>query len=231
MIQLEGSRIEVEMSGKKNLADEVYLAVREKILRQEIPCGSKISVEQLIDELNVSRTPINSAFVRLNSEGIVKLHPHRYAEVVSFSLEDIRDLGMTRIAVDTLAVQLAIQHGSNADFEKLEMIAEECYQVAEKGDVFNWIRLECEFHLGLARIGKSENLIRIMEDLYQRIRLMQFVNYKKDDISLKMIELHFDLLKELKKRNIPGALEVIHRHLGYFYDISPGKLRSVIINY
>jgi len=219
------------MGFKTNLADEVYRAIREKILRQEIPCGSKISVDQLSEELTVSRTPITSALVRLDSEGIVKLYPHRYAEVVSFTPEDVQDLGMTRITVDTLAVQLAIQHGSNADFEELERVASECFRVAKAGDVFNWIRLECEFHLGLARIGKSQNLTRIMEDLYQRIRLMQFVNYKKDDISLKMIELHFDLLNELKKRNVPGALQVIHRHLGYFYDINPERLSSVIISY
>lgn len=219
------------MGEKKSLSEGVYEAVREKILRQEIPCGSKIPVDRLAEELGVSRTPITAALVKLDTEGIVKLHPRRFAEVVDFTPEDVHDLGLTRIAVDTLAVQLAIQNGSNADFDRLGEVARECYEVAEEGDVFNWIRLECEFHLGLARIGKSQTLTHIMEDLYQKIRLLQFVHYKKNEISLRMIELHFDLLDELKKRNVPGALAFIHRHLGYFYDIDPARLKTVVIDF
>lgn len=216
---------------KKSLAEGVYEAVREKILRQDIPCGARIPVDRLAEELGVSRTPISNALVRLSTEGIVNLYPHRYAEVVSFTDQDVRDLGLTRIAVDTLAVQLAIQNGSNADFDALADVARACLEVARQGDVFNWIRLECEFHLGLARIGRSQNLIRIMEDLYLKIRLLQFVHYRNNEISLQMIELHFDLLEQLKKRNVSGALVLIHRHLGYFYDIDPTSLTSVIVDF
>lgn len=221
----------VTTGAKKSLAEGVYEAVREKILRQDIPCGARIPVDRLAEELGVSRTPISNALVRLSTEGIVNLYPHRYAEVVSFSDQDVRDLGLTRIAVDTLAVQLAIQNGSNADFDHLTEIARTCLEVARQGDVFNWIRLECEFHLGLARIGRSQNLIRIMEDLYLKIRLLQFVHYRDNEISLQMIELHFDLLEQLKKRNVSGALVLIHRHLGYFYDIDPKSLTSVIVDF
>lgn len=216
---------------KTNLSKDVYLAVREKILRQEIVCGSKIPIDRLAEELGVSRTPITAALVRLESEGIVIIYPRRFAEVVTFTSDDIHDLGLTRITVDSLAIQLAIQNGSNSDFDHLMMMAEECSRLAGEGDIFNWIRLECEFHLGLARIGKSQNLIRIMEDLYQKIRLLQFVTYRKNEISLQMIELHFDLLKELRKRNVSGSLEIIYKHLGYFYDIEPGQLKTVVIDY
>ena len=216
---------------KKSLAEGVYEAVREKILRQDIPCGARIPVDRLAEELGVSRTPISNALVRLSTEGIVNLYPHRYAEVVSFSSQDVRDLGLTRIAVDTLAVQLAIQNGSNADFDQLSEVARSCLEVARQGDVFNWIRLECEFHLGLARIGRSQNLIRIMEDLYLKIRLLQFIHYRNDEIILQMIELHFDLLEQLKQRNVSGALVLVHRHLGYFYDIDPASLTSVIVDF
>ena len=219
------------MGENKSISEGVYEVIKEKILRQEYPCGSKIPVDQLAVELGVSRTPITAALVKLDAAGIVILHPRRYAEVVDFTPDDVQDLGMTRIAVDTLAVQLAIQNGSNADFSWLEKLAEDCYQMAKEGDVYNWIRLECEFHLGLARIGKSQNLIHIMEDLYQKIRLLQFVHYKKNEISLKMIELHFDLLQELRNRNVHGAMSYIHRHLGYFYDIEPERLRTVVIDF
>jgi len=217
------------MSEKQNLSETVYQVLLEKILRQEIACGEKIPVEALAREMGISRTPFVEALARLEKSGLVKVNPRRSAEVVVFDERSIQDLGIVRIAVDTIAVQLAIQYGSNADFERLTRVARECYRVAQEGDVYEWIRNECEFHLGLARIGGNINLIHIMEDLYLKIRLLQFVIYKKNEISLQMIELHFDMIEELKKRNVDGTIAYLYRHLGYFYNLDPSRLKTAMI--
>ncbi len=219
------------MERKKNLSERAYDYLLEKILRQEIRCGEKIPVDALASEMGISRTPFAEALARLEKSGIVEVFPRRYAMVTSFDKKSINDLGMVRISVDILAAQLAIQNGSNADFDQLSLVAEECLEAARKGDVYEWIRLECEFHIELASIGGNENLVHIMKDLYLKIRLLQFVIYKKNEISLKMIKLHFDLIEELKKRNVDGALSFLYRHLGYFYELDPAKFKATTIEF
>jgi DNA-binding GntR family transcriptional regulator len=219
------------MADRQMLGETVYRQITDMILRQEIACGEKIAVDSLSKKLGVSRTPVTEAVQRLAKEGLVKLYPHRSAEVVSFDKKAKTDLGLTRIMLDTLAVQLAGRYGSPAEFDELRKIAEECYQVAAVGDVFNWIRLECEFHLGLAKIGKNKNLSHIMEDLYQKVRLLQFVSYVDNDISLNMIKLHFDMIDKLEQRDINGVIELIHKHLTYFYDLDEHTISLVKIDF
>ena len=220
-----------EMAYRKKLGETTYQKITELILRQEIACGDKIAVDAISKKLGVSRTPVTEAVQRLAKEGIVELFPHRSAEVVRFSKKEITDLGFTRIALDTLAVQLAVRYGSNDEFDKLKTVADECYEVAAIGDIYNWIRLECEFHLGLAKIGKNDNLSRIMEDLYLKIRLVQFVNYVESEVSLNMIKLHFDMIEKLKERDVDAVLKLIHTHLAYFYDLDEHSIKTLLIEF
>ena len=219
------------MENKQMLGETVYKQILEMILRQEIACGDKLAVDKLSKQLGVSRTPVAEAVQRLAKEGLVKLYPHRSAEVVSFDRKAKTDLGLTRVMLDTLAVQLAVRNGSDAEFDELRKIAEECYEVAESGDVYNWIRLECEFHLGLAKIGKNYNLSHIMEDLYQKVRLLQFVDYVDSELSLNMIKLHFEMIDSLKKRDKDAVIGLIHTHLSYFYELDEHSISLVKIQF
>lgn len=219
------------MADRQKLGERVYTQITDMILRQEIACGDKITVDSLSKKLGVSRTPVTEAIQRLAKEGIVILYPHRSAEVVSFDKKAINDLGLTRIALDTLAVQLAVRNGSDAEFDDLKKVARQCYDVAESGDIFNWIRLECEFHLGLAKIGKNENLTKIMEDLYLKVRLLQFVIYKDTDVSLNMIKLHFDMIEKFKTRDVRAVLTLLHKHLAYFYDLDEHSISTIHLDY
>ena len=219
------------MADRQMLGETIYKQLTEMILRQEIACGDKIAVDSVSRKLGVSRTPVTEAVQRLAKEGIVKLYPHRSAEVVTFGKKEKIDLGLTRIALDTLAVQLAVRFGSNAEFDELRKVAEACYEVAKSGDIFNWIRLECEFHLGLAKIGKNENLSKIMEELYLKVRLMQFVFYVDSEVSLNMIKLHFDMIDKLKDRDVNAVIKLIHTHLSYFYEIDEHSIGTVKIQF
>ncbi|MBI9106494.1 MAG: GntR family transcriptional regulator [Spirochaetales bacterium] len=219
------------MADRKKLGDTIYKEITDMILRQEIACGDKIAVDSLSKKLGVSRTPVTEAIQRLAKEGIVKLSPHRSAEVIELTKKDITDLGLTRVALDTLAVQLAVRNGSDAEFDELRKVAQQCYDVAKSGDIFNWIRLECEFHLGLAKIGKNENLSKIMEDLYLKVRLLQFVTYEDSEVSLNMIKLHFDIIDKLKERDVDGVISFIHKHLAYFYDLNDHAINTIRMNF
>ncbi len=222
-------KVEPCRGNRPMLGETVYKQVTDMILRQEIACGEKISVDSLSKELGVSRTPVTEAVQRLAKEGIVKMYPHRSPEVVTIDRKAKTDLGLTRIMLDTLAVQLAVRYGSIAEFDELRKVADECYRIAKSGDVFNWIRLECEFHLGLAEIGKNENLSHIMKDLYMKVRLLQFISYKDTEVSLNMIKLHFDIIDKLEERDVDGAISLIHKHLSYFYDLDEHDIRFVKI--
>src|SRR5215467_14137539 len=61
----------VAMLVHESLGERVYRSLRDLILSQAYPPGSKLNVEQLCRNLGVSRTPVWDAMRRLETEGLV----------------------------------------------------------------------------------------------------------------------------------------------------------------
>src|SRR6185295_6275818 len=61
----------------ESLGERVYRTVRDLILSQVFPPGSKLNVEQICRDLGVSRTPVWDTMRRLESEGLVNTAPRR----------------------------------------------------------------------------------------------------------------------------------------------------------
>lgn len=211
-----------------NLANAVYKFIVDMIFSKKIKCGEKIPEEKIVKKLGVSRTPIREALRRLSNEGLVNIYPRRFAEIATFSEEDIRDLGIMRINLDTLAVQLAVENGSNSDFYQLQELSDQCSQAAKEGDIYRRIKLDSDFHLKLTEIGKNPCLLKFQNELYLKVRLFQVYKYKDIDDSLRKIYHHQQIVDKLFERDKDQVVEVAQKHLAYFYNINLEGVRSII---
>ena len=213
-----------------NLGEVVYEHIKGMILGKQVQCGERIPEEKIAKQLGVSRTPIREALRRLSNEGLINIYPNRFAEVITFDEESIKELGVIRINLDTLAVQLAIHNGSNADFLKLKEIADECYEAAKKGDIPNRIKKDSEFHLMLAQIAGNSILVKLLKELYLKIQLLQASKYRDIDDSLKKIEHHHIIVDKLMERNVDEVVKLIQRHLVEFYNLNPDSIWTTVFD-
>lgn len=78
------------------LADEVYEAIFARLMALKIPPGARITVDNLVRELDVSQTPIREALGRLEGEGlVVKTHLVGYSaapQITRARFEELYDL-------------------------------------------------------------------------------------------------------------------------------------------
>ena len=77
----------------ESLGERVYRTVRDLILSQVFPPGSKLNVEQICRDLGVSRTPVWDSMRRLESEGLVNTVPRQGVFVLNYGTQH---LGFTR---------------------------------------------------------------------------------------------------------------------------------------
>ena len=215
---------------KSNLSEQVYEQIRDMILKKEIAAGERIPEEKIALQSGVSRTPIREALRLLSNQGLVKLYPRKYAEVVTLTEKEIKELALLRINLDSLAVQLAIQNGSNADFMRLKQLADECDRAAEDGDVYNRIKLDCDFHIALTEIGGNELLIKIQKELYLKVHLVQANPYEGVEDSLHKISHHQEIIKGLMERDVDKVIHLIFTHLNTFYKLNIKGLETCVYN-
>ncbi|MGE4549051.1 MAG: GntR family transcriptional regulator [Intestinibacillus sp.] len=208
---------ELTKRGKASLGETVYQYILKMILTGEIACGERIPEDSLALRLGISRTPIREALRRLHGEGLINIYPKRFAEVISFTENDIRNLGMIRLNQDILAAQLAIYHGSNADFDRLHEMSERCRYYCAQDDLYMKIKADAEFHLMLSEISGNPLLHEMQETLYKKVSLLMAA---RGNESSCQIALHDDIVRGLKERNTELVVNSLTRHLSGFYHIS-----------
>ncbi len=203
----------------KILSEEVYTHILNMILNLEIDSGEKIPEERIAAMLGVSRTPIREALRKLNEAGLVNLYPRRFAEVASFDEEMIRNIGLTRISLDQLAVEMVILNGSNAEFERIEETAQTCLEMAKSGDKFNAVRWDSAFHLEIAKLSKNTVLFEILNGIHLKVRFIQMKFEKKANVLHRHVALHIPIVEAIKKRDEVLAVTLAKKHLVEFYGL------------
>jgi len=92
-------------------AVKAQVALRELILGGELKPGARIAELWLVERLNVSRTPVRLALVRLAEEGLLDALPSGGYAVKDFSESDIHDAIEVRGTMEGLAARFAAERG------------------------------------------------------------------------------------------------------------------------
>lgn len=214
----------------KNLVSQVYDYVLDMIMTKQIKCGERIPETMIAQKLNISRTPIREALRLIANAGIIKIYPKRFAEVITFSEQDIKDLGFVRIMLDTIAAQLAIVNGSNADFAKLKEITDSCLKSAKEGDASSSIDLDCDFHMTLSYIAGNPFLVDMQKDLYLKVKLLLNTAQREPQDAMKSIEYHYEIIDKLYKRDVDSVIKAIYEHLTAFYKLDVEQYKTFHFN-
>jgi DNA-binding GntR family transcriptional regulator len=157
----------------ESLGERVYRTVRELILSQVFPPGSKLNVEQICRDLGVSRTPVWDTMRRLESEGLVNTVPRHGVFVLNYGADQIRDLFMVRGALEALAVRQAARHLDAAARAALEATMTRLEDAAGAGEMERYSRAAIDFHDCVLHAAGNPALTRLLENVYAQILVLR----------------------------------------------------------
>jgi len=157
----------------ESLGERVYRTVRDLILSQVFPPGSKLNVEQICRDLGVSRTPVWDTMRRLESEGLVNTVPRHGVFVLNYGVDQIRDLFVVRGALEGLAVRQAAQHLDADARNGLEGTMAELERAAAAGEMERYSRAAIEFHDRVLAAARNRALSRLLENVYAQILVLR----------------------------------------------------------
>jgi len=89
------------------LADRAYYAIRELIVSLELRPGSVVNERELMERLELGRTPIREALRRLAALGLVSFEPNRGVRVRTLSRDELREAFLVRAELEGLATERA----------------------------------------------------------------------------------------------------------------------------
>lgn len=208
------------MEKQAGLYEKVYDYILEQIFRQKFSYGQKVPEEEISRDLGISRTPIREALRKLESDGLVEILPKRFAQIVTLTKDDIKDLGIVKLQLDFLTAQMAIFHGSNADFKRLEEINKEMHQAVENHDIYNALKKDMEFHKTYISISGNPLLVQFQSQIQLKILLYQSIRIRDEKHAMDAsVYDHKSIIEALYSRETEQVLSHIIPHLAAFYGL------------
>jgi DNA-binding GntR family transcriptional regulator len=156
--------------------EQVYERVRSAILDGELAAGSVMSQVSLANELGISRTPLREALRMLQGERLIESEPNRRVRVAAVTPEDLEELCIIRVTLESQALRLAIPRMTPEDLARLEGYMGEMAHFAEVKDYRRWVVPHRAFHAQLtAPAGERLNdlLVQLFDhaERYRRLHI------------------------------------------------------------
>lgn len=157
-------------------ADVIYDALRDAIIRGEIPEGEALRQDAIARMFKVSRIPVREAMQRLEAQGLVESERYKGVVVASLSHEQITEIFEFRALVEPKVIELAVPRMSSSSLEEAQHF---CNAFAAETDPKRWGDLNRQFHDCLYRDCGKPYFISVVDktsDLVERyVRLVLFL--------------------------------------------------------
>jgi DNA-binding GntR family transcriptional regulator len=196
------------------ISEMIFRHIAREIVQGSMRPGERLTETRLCEEFKCSRSPLREAIRMLAADGLVLIEPRRGARVVALSERDLSDLYRVRGVIEGLAVQLAAQKGTNAEFAQLTALNEQMLSAISRGDIGEYFALNASFHHAIAQAGENRHVATIQQSVAARSLspLFQFGNSSPAHF-LRSVDDHSGILEALKQRDGELAEERMRAHL------------------
>jgi DNA-binding GntR family transcriptional regulator len=194
---------------QQELSERVYRRIKEMILKNQLVSGQKLNQESLAQALGVSRTPLLSAFAKLEKEYLIELIPRRGAFVKKLSREELKELYDLRLRLEPLGAFNAATHATPETLAELEKQFAE-FQEAVAGRYPFLLQADYDFHMAIMRMSGNILLYRIISSFNIIVISNLSGLLKPAEQSLKE---HSGILQAIRQRDAPLADRLMAEHL------------------
>ena len=151
----------------------VYQALRDAIMRCELPPGHRLVIQAIADEYQVSPIPVREALRLLNSENLVEHRPHIGAVVAPITSSSVVEIFTLKEGLEAVTARVAVEKLTSDKMAEIETILEKMDATLRDERYEDWGDLNAAFHEAFAAATEMPMLIemnRRVLDRWNRVR-------------------------------------------------------------
>jgi DNA-binding GntR family transcriptional regulator len=202
----------VESRNAGSLAVRVERAVAQWIFKGELSAGQKLTEQEVVERLGVSRGPIREAFRALADVGLLQIEQNRGAFVRKIDLEEAIEIHDVYSALEELATRSAARRLSSAQIEELKSLVESMDAAAEAEDLDRFYALNLSFHQRLVEGSGNRRLLSIYNRLLNELHLFRRFGLMQRGEMQRSNHEHHQILEKIAAGNPDGAAEAMRSH-------------------
>lgn len=201
-----------------NLTEMVLDALQQAIVDQVLAPGQQVSEATLAESLQVSKTPVREALLRLRHIGLVE-PAGRGLRVVRPSASTTRYAYELRAGLERTASALAAARASDAETGDIAAAAEASLDRARAGDAAGFQQLDQTFHERVAAAARNPLLESAVGDALVLTRALRARDVPASGDSVTCAEQHLAVSRALAEHDDEAAARLMHHHVQHVLQI------------
>ncbi|MFC0270474.1 GntR family transcriptional regulator [Metabacillus herbersteinensis] len=185
----------------KTVTGATYEKIKSDIISGEYRPGQRLLEKELTETLEVSRTPIRDALVRLQEEGLVIIKPHRGVFVRKLTRKDIQDHYQTRAVLEGLGAKLAainVTDDGKDIFRNFVVKMETILATEAKVKGFKSIaEVNDEFHSYIFSVADNAVLDKMRRTLASPIALIRSTSWINQERKHEVYQEHLEITEAI----------------------------------
>lgn len=197
----------------KSLSDKAYDIIKEAIISNKLKPGEILAEEKLAEELQISRTPIKAALLKLVYEEIAEINQSKNVVVSDITQKEIEDINLVRESLESLAVLLLKDNINKKQIKEIKSKYIEQLHMVEDNRDEDFIELDYEFHTKIVEYTNNSflsDMIKKANLITKRFLILSGTVNQYGSIANKE---HKEIVDYIENGEFELASEAMKRHL------------------
>ncbi len=198
-----------------NMTNRIYALLRQLIVEVRLLPGRAISEKEIAAILQVSKTPVREAIIRLAEDGFVTVVPQGGTYVTTIEIQRYMEACFIRFKLEEGAAMEAASRHSLEDVARLRSCIVRQKAAAEQEDYPDFFLLDEEFHrtiFAAARLPGAWGVVNQAKGEMDRMRHLKRVFAVRR--TEQVIEEHEAIVAAIESGDPAAAREAVVKHLG-----------------
>jgi DNA-binding GntR family transcriptional regulator len=207
------ARTPLQQRAAQEPGPDAYRRLREGITTGQFHPNERLVEASLATRLEVGRTAIRAALVRLDQEGLVTLEPNRGARVRLITDREALEIEEVRATLEAMLARRAATRVTAADLRELRQMVVEMRARVAKNDAIGYSALNAPFHQRIWAAADHATTSRLVGSLKSQSIRLQYQTILRPGRTERSLREHEAIFSALKAHDPDGAESAMREHL------------------
>ena len=203
-------------SGNQLLRVQVYDYLQKQMRIGALEPGASMSVNTMIKELGISRTPLREALLILQEQGFVSILPQRGVRINTLDMKDVKDIYEILGGIESRVILSVFSKIGDAEISRMDELNSQIEATLAEEDIIKHNQANIDFHN--VYLGLSDNY-RLLK--YIKVLKMQLYDFPRRDYgeqwNIKNLHQHREFVKLIQKGDAIAAADYM-RDIHWEFD-------------
>ena len=198
-----------------SIADQIFEQLEKDILSGKYQRGEVLSELRLSKEMNVSRTPIREALLRLAQENILQ-ETGRGMVVIGITNDDMLDMYDIRLHLEGEAARRAAVSITEEQLAQLQELTElQRFYINKQGNSSSehTKNLDSQFHEVLYAASGSKSYTEVLVRLHKKMSKFRMASVSKQSRALQSNDEHMEICRAMALHDPDAAEDAVLKHV------------------